>query len=85
MKKPKDRVHPVEYANECAWAIFWRGREIPMYWPSRRQAEQHLWMLQHPAIAKRMLEAHAAESSRSLYSRFSHLQQTAKRMEKEPV
>jgi hypothetical protein len=73
VKNVVDGVHRIEFCGERAWKIIHKGEEIQMYFGSRIEATQMLWMLRNPAKAHSMLDADVMKSDIKFSERFRQL------------
>lgn len=68
-----DRIDEIEFQGGKAFRITWRGEELQMVWGSRREARQHLWMLNNPDAADFMIGGAIENTELRFADRFDYL------------
>src|SRR5215467_4503093 len=78
MTSRKSAIRKIRFCSAKAWKILFRGEEVQMYFATRREARQMLWMLRNPVKAHAMTMAASRNSQRSFGERFGDLKYDVK-------
>jgi len=71
-------VTKIDFCGAPAWKVIFRGEEVQMYFATRREATQMLWMLENPIKANAMTAMNNRRSDARFVNRFHRLKYEAK-------
>jgi len=74
----KDGVYPLTFCGGPAFKVVHRGQESQMYFKTRKEAKQMLWMLQNPEVAEDIVKSPLCDSVTPFSERFEHLRKDYK-------